>query len=147
MASLSHNGLNWAIAYAKTNHIYPSVSVDPGSLYRGSRQSSALAWWDPGIRTNTRAGDTVETYPICFIPDRFLESLCNSHCAAAWSEHWRQSRSLRKDRETEKIHNHNYYYFYIDFYYNYFFFYFYYYHYYLLLLLPLFVYLNDSQSK
>ena len=37
----------------------PSMSMDPGSLNPGTRRSRVLGWWDPGIRTNTGAGDTV----------------------------------------------------------------------------------------
>ena len=37
----------------------PSMSTDPGSLNPGMRRSRIPGWWDPGIRTNTGAGDTV----------------------------------------------------------------------------------------
>ena len=37
----------------------PSMSTDPGSLNPGTRRSRVPGWWDPGIRTNTGAGDTV----------------------------------------------------------------------------------------
>ena len=37
----------------------PSMSTDPGSLNPGTRRSRVTGWWDPGIRTNTGAGDTV----------------------------------------------------------------------------------------
>ena len=37
----------------------PSMSTDPGSLNPGTRRSRVSGWWDPGIRTNTGAGDTV----------------------------------------------------------------------------------------
>ena len=37
----------------------PSLSTDPGSLNPGTRRSRVPGWWDPGIRTNTGAGDTV----------------------------------------------------------------------------------------
>ena len=37
----------------------PSMSTDPGSLNPGTRRSRVAGWWDPGIRTNTGAGDTV----------------------------------------------------------------------------------------
>ena len=37
----------------------PSMSTDPGSLNPGTRRSRVPRWWDPGIRTNTGAGDTV----------------------------------------------------------------------------------------
>ena len=37
----------------------PSMSTDPGSLNPGTRRSRGPGWWDPGIRTNTGAGDTV----------------------------------------------------------------------------------------
>ena len=33
--------------------------TDPGSLNPGTRRSRVPGWWDPGIRTNTGAGDTV----------------------------------------------------------------------------------------
>ena len=46
----------------------PSMSTDPGSLNPGMRRSRIPGWWDPGIRTNTGAGDTVlKTYLICII--------------------------------------------------------------------------------
>ena len=35
------------------------MSTDPGSLNPGTRRSRVTGWWDPGIRTNTGAGDTV----------------------------------------------------------------------------------------
>ena len=35
------------------------MSTDPGSLNPGTRRSRVPGWWDPGIRTNTGAGDTV----------------------------------------------------------------------------------------
>ena len=37
----------------------PSMSTDPGSPNPGTRRSRVPGWWDPGIRTNTGAGDTV----------------------------------------------------------------------------------------
>ena len=37
----------------------PSMSTDPGSLNPGTRRSRVPGWWDPGIRKNTGAGDTV----------------------------------------------------------------------------------------
>ena len=37
----------------------PGMSTDPGSLNPGTRHSRVPGWWDPGIRTNTGAGDTV----------------------------------------------------------------------------------------
>ena len=37
----------------------PSMSADPGSLNPGTRRSRVPGWWDPRIRTNTGAGDTV----------------------------------------------------------------------------------------
>ena len=37
----------------------PSMCTDPGSLNPGMRRSRIPGWWDPGIRTNTGAGDTV----------------------------------------------------------------------------------------
>ena len=37
----------------------PSMSTDPGSLNLGTRRSRVPGWRDPGIRTNTGAGDTV----------------------------------------------------------------------------------------
>ena len=37
----------------------PIMSTDPGSLNPGTRRSRVPGWWDPGIRTNTGAGDTV----------------------------------------------------------------------------------------
>ena len=37
----------------------PSMSTYPGSLNPGTRHSRVPEWWDPGIRTNTGAGDTV----------------------------------------------------------------------------------------
>ena len=37
----------------------PSMGRDPGSLNPGMRRSRLPGWWDPGIRTNTGAGDTV----------------------------------------------------------------------------------------
>ena len=37
----------------------PSMSTDPGSLKPGTRRSRVPWWWDPGIRTNAGAGDTV----------------------------------------------------------------------------------------
>ena len=37
----------------------PSMSTDPGSLNPGTRRSRVPGWWDPGIHTNTGAGDTV----------------------------------------------------------------------------------------
>ena len=39
----------------------PSISMDPGSLNRGTRRSRVPGWWDPGIGMNTGAGDTVLT--------------------------------------------------------------------------------------
>ena len=36
----------------------PSMSTDPGSLNPGTRRSRVPGWRDPGIRTNTGAGDT-----------------------------------------------------------------------------------------
>ena len=37
----------------------PSMSTNPGSLKPGTRRSRVPRWWDPRIRTNTGAGDTV----------------------------------------------------------------------------------------
>ena len=37
----------------------PSMSMDPGSLNPGTRRSRVPAWWDPRIRTNAGAGNTV----------------------------------------------------------------------------------------
>ena len=37
----------------------PTMSMDPGSLNPGTRHSRVPGRWDPGIRTNTGAGDTV----------------------------------------------------------------------------------------
>ena len=37
----------------------PSMSTDLGSLNPGMRRSRIPGWWDPGVRTNTGAGDTV----------------------------------------------------------------------------------------
>ena len=64
----SHKHLSIARVNASTIHIKyglpycvtcPSMSTDPGSLNPGSRRSRVPGWWDPGIRTNTGAGDTV----------------------------------------------------------------------------------------
>ena len=46
----------------------PSMTTDPGSLNPGMRRSRIPGWWDPGIRTNTGAGDSFgTTYLICII--------------------------------------------------------------------------------
>ena len=37
----------------------PSMSTDPEYLNPGTRRSRVPGWWDPGIRTNTGAGDTL----------------------------------------------------------------------------------------
>ena len=36
-----------------------SMSTDPGFLNSGTRRSRVPGWWDPGIRTDTGAGDKV----------------------------------------------------------------------------------------
>ena len=33
--------------------------LNPGSLNPGTRRNRVPGWWDPGIRTNAGAGDTV----------------------------------------------------------------------------------------
>ena len=48
--------IKYGLPYSVT---YPSMSTDPGSLNPGTRRSRVPRWWDPGVRTNNGAADTV----------------------------------------------------------------------------------------